>query len=59
MKAQRIELVTLSTGESIEVYRAPCGGVFGIDSTFLEQVASDDNDTVFEPFNGQKVSLTN
>lgn len=59
MKAQRIELVTLSTGELLEVYRAPCGGVFGIDATFLEQVASDADDTVFDPFNGQEVSLTN
>lgn len=58
MKAAFIEQVSLSTGETLEVFRSPCGGVFAIDSSFIEQVLLDsDNETVIEPFNNKPVEL--
>lgn len=57
-KAEFVDLVTLHSGESLAVYRAPCGGVFGIDSTYVEQVASESTDAVFEPFSGKSILLS-
>lgn len=57
MKATHIEALQLASGEEIAVYRAPCGGVFGVDASYLQQVSTECTDSVFEPFNGQAVLL--
>lgn len=56
-KSHFVENATLSTGEEVAVYRAPGGGVFGIDASFLEQVKDGANDTVIEPINGEETLL--
>jgi len=38
---------------SLEIWKDPCGGIFAIDSSFLEQ----DSDKIPSPFNPTKVIL--
>lgn len=52
-----VETITLTTGEDVEIYRAPGGGVFGVDASFLAQIKDDVNDIVIEPINGEKTLL--
>ena len=47
---QHLYELTLLTGETLEIWRLPHGGIVGIDSTFLEQV----EDTISDPYNPGK-----
>lgn len=41
-----VKIIDPETGGVVEVsiYKHPCGGVFGVDSSYLEQVFEDDED---------------
>ena len=46
-------VVSSPTGEELEIYRAPEGGVFAVDWTYLDQVS----ERVHDPFSGKLVDL--
>lgn len=56
-KASFIDVIELHSGESLAVYRDPNGGVFGVDASYVEHVADDEDDIIFSPFTGKPTKL--
>jgi len=48
-----VQDIGLETGEYLEIWRHPGGGLFAVDFSYIDQVS----DTVYEPFEGNRVRL--